>query len=67
MALSFFRNVQKKPDILETRVFVQEEARIAKDALQRSEEAADLLAEKSMIAEQVRILYIILQEFLRVF
>ena len=30
----------------------QEEARIAKDALQRSEEAADLLAEKSMIAEQ---------------
>ncbi|TRY64340.1 hypothetical protein TCAL_00844 [Tigriopus californicus] len=30
----------------------QEEVRIAKEALQRSEEAADLLAEKSMIAEQ---------------
>ena len=41
--------------ILKIREFFQEEARIAKDALQRSEEAADLLAEKSMIAEQVRI------------
>ena len=39
--------------MLEQRIIqYQEEARIAKDALQRSEEAADLLAEKSMIAEQ---------------
>ena len=30
----------------------QEEVRIAKDSLQRTEEAADLMAEKSMIAEQ---------------
>ena len=30
----------------------QEEARLAKEALQRSEESAELLAEKSMVAEQ---------------
>ena len=29
----------------------QEEARLAKEALQRSEESAELLAEKSMVAE----------------
>jgi merlin protein len=31
---------------------LQEEVRIAKESLQRTEEAADLMAEKSMIAEQ---------------
>jgi hypothetical protein len=33
-------------------ILFQEEVRIAKEALQRTEEAADLMAEKSMIAEQ---------------
>ena len=43
--------------MLEQRIIqYQEEARIAKDALQRSEEAADLLAEKSMVAEQEALL-----------
>jgi hypothetical protein len=37
--------------------YFQEEVRIAKEALQRTEEAADLMAEKSMIAEQVDICY----------
>ena len=32
--------------------FFQEEVRIAKESLQRTEEAADLMAEKSLIAEQ---------------
>jgi hypothetical protein len=34
----------------------QEEVRIAKDSLQRTEEAADLMAEKSLIAEQEALL-----------
>ena len=39
--------------MLEQRIIqYQEEARMAKEALQRSEESADLLAEKSLIAEQ---------------
>ena len=33
-------------------LLLQEEVRIAKESLQRTEEAADLIAEKSMIAEQ---------------
>jgi len=45
--------LEREKGVLEQRIIqYQEEARIAKDALQRSEEAADLLAEKSMIAEQ---------------
>ena len=34
--------------------------RLARDALQRSEESAELLAEKSMVAEQVIILVVII-------
>ena len=34
--------------------------RLARDALQRSEESAELLAEKSMVAEQVIIIVVII-------
>ena len=45
--------LEREKMMLEQRIIqYQEEARMAKDALQRSEESADLLAEKSLIAEQ---------------
>ena len=51
--LSLREELEREKSVLEQRIIqYQEEARMAKDALQRSEEAADLLAEKSMIAEQ---------------
>ncbi len=46
-ANSFYIFLNRRPLLL-----FQEEVRIAKEALQRSEESADLLHEKSMIAEQ---------------
>lgn len=51
--VSFREELEREKCALEQRLIqYQEEVRIAKEALQRSEEAADLLAEKSMIAEQ---------------
>jgi len=45
--------VEREKMVLEQRLGqYQEEMRMAKDALQRSEESAELLAEKSMVAEQ---------------
>jgi len=45
--------VEREKGALEARLIqYQEEVRIAKDALQRSEESAELLAEKSMVAHQ---------------
>jgi len=45
--------VEREKAALETRLIqYQEEVRLAKEALQRSEESAELLAEKSMVAEQ---------------
>jgi len=45
--------VERDKAALETRLIqYQEEVRLAKEALQRSEESAELLAEKSMVAEQ---------------
>lgn len=45
--------VEREKAALEARLIqYQEEVRMAKDALQRSEESAELLAEKSMVAEQ---------------
>lgn len=45
--------LEREKAVLEQRILqYQEEVRIAKEALQRTEEAADLMAEKSMIAEQ---------------
>ena len=43
----------------------QEEVRISKEALQRSEESADLLAEKSYIAEQEALLLQVCTKFAR--
>ena len=43
---------REKASLEQRLIQYQEEIRIAKEALQRSEESADLLAEKSNIAEQ---------------
>ena len=43
---------REKASLEQRLIAYQEEIRIAKEALQRSEESADLLAEKSDIAEQ---------------
>lgn len=58
--------LEREKAALEQRLIqYQEEVRVAKEALQRSEESADLLAEKSMIAEQEAMLLQVRSELLR--